>query len=318
MQVVDLLKAPHLNGELVSGDRVWAADLAEEFGTSVIPVKEALLILQGENFIVSVPRRGSIVRRFTRTEMEELYDLREMIEIEALKRARTADAVDRALIAELTECNEAIGALRKNGGSRTNRQPSSYDRQFHDILVGASGHQALSKWYTRLNQQVQIIRYASWNIGPRGDKTYNEHAHIIRALAGRDLREGKRAIREHLASIRSDFRKAMDTGTDGAVDRSIADYRGRRKRGSPPRPESSGGPPEMQKAPPRQSAWKLLAAVTPRRYKPAITLPRNVSSASLSLATGRTRTQHGHVTRDETMKKGDLHPRLPPHHGCDD
>ena len=116
VQIVDQLKKRILDGVLVSGDRIWAAQLAEEFGTSIIPVKEALLILQAENFITNVPRRGSIIRRFTRLEMEELYDLREMIEIEALRRAKAAGTLDDSLIQSLTECNEQIGALRRNGG----------------------------------------------------------------------------------------------------------------------------------------------------------------------------------------------------------
>lgn len=217
-QVVDRLKQRILDGELVSGDRLWAADLAEEFGTSIVPVKEALLILQAENFLTNVPRRGSIVRQFTPIEMEDLYDLRELIEIEAIKRAKAAGAIDGDLIAELTNCNEKIGALREDGGFSDQATAFELDRHFHDILVGAADHSALGAWYTRLNQHVQIIRYASWNIGPRGDKTYEEHARIIDALRDQDLRTTKSAISAHLNSIRCDFRTTMDRGSDEESD----------------------------------------------------------------------------------------------------
>ena len=213
VQIVDQLKKRILDGVLVSGDRIWAAQLAEEFGTSIIPVKEALLILQAENFITNVPRRGSIIRRFTRLEMEELYDLREMIEIEALRRAKAAGTLDDSLIQSLTECNEQIGALRRNGGFSDQAAAFELDRRFHDILVGASGHRALASWYTRLNQHVQIIRYASWNIGPRGDKTYNEHARIVEAVARGDIGRCKSAVSGHLTSIRRDFRKTLESGS---------------------------------------------------------------------------------------------------------
>ncbi len=217
-QIVDLLKKRILDGKLVSGDRVWAADLAEEFGTSIIPVKEALLVLQAENFITNIPRRGSVIRLFGRTEMEELYDLRELIEIEALHRAEAAGALDDRLIAELTACNERIGALRRDGGFSDQPAAFEQDRRFHDILVGASGHGALSTWYTRLNEQVQIIRYASWNIGPRGDKTYDEHGRIIDAVSRRDGGRTRAAISSHLDSIRRDFRDAMAAGAEGGAE----------------------------------------------------------------------------------------------------
>ncbi len=212
-QIVDRLKKRILDGRLVSGERIWAADLAEEFGTSIIPVKEALLILQAENFVSNVPRRGSIVRQFTRTEMEELYDLREMIEIEALRRAKAARAINQGLINKLSVCNEQIGKLRKNGAFSDQATAFELDRQFHDILVGASGHGALAAWYTSLNEQVQIIRYASWNIGPRGDQTYNEHAAIIDALEAGSQKAAREAVSAHLNSIRSDFRKALSASS---------------------------------------------------------------------------------------------------------
>ena len=208
-QVVEVLKRRILDGELVSGSRLWAADLADELGTSIIPVKEALIILQAEGLVTNVPRRGSIVRQFTDSDMEELYDLREFIEIHALDLAAKADAIDDDLIAALTECNERIGALRENGGFSDQAAAFEQDRRLHDLLVGASGHKTLADLYSRLNAQVQIIRYSSWNIGPRGDKTYNEHAKIVNALAKGDIKAAKAAVRGHLASIRTDFRKAI-------------------------------------------------------------------------------------------------------------
>ncbi len=211
-QVVALLKRRILDGELVSGNRLWAADLAEELGTSIAPVKEALLVLQTEGFVTNIPRRGSIVRQFTVTEMEELYDLRELIETEALNISFKTGAIDDQLIVTLTECNDRIGALRESGGFSDQAAAFELDRRFHDLLIGASGHAALAEWYTRLNEQVQIIRYSSWNIGPRGDKTYNEHAAIIDALSRNSVRAAKAATRTHLQSIRNDFRRVTETG----------------------------------------------------------------------------------------------------------
>ena len=62
-QVVNLLKQRILDGELLSGQRVWAADLAQEFGVSLAPIKEALLILQGEGLIINVQNQQSLFNR---------------------------------------------------------------------------------------------------------------------------------------------------------------------------------------------------------------------------------------------------------------
>ncbi len=215
-QIADLLKRRILDGELESGDRLWAADLAEELGTSIVPVKEALIILQSEGLVSNVPRRGSIIRQFALKEMEELYDIRELIELKALDLMFAQSEQLPALVKRLAACNAEIGMLREGMEFRDRAAAHGHDRSFHDQLVAASGHGALTHWYSRLNNQVQIIRYASFHIGPRGEKTYVEHEQIIDALARMDQDLAKTAVIAHLDSIRADFRKTIsETSQEG-------------------------------------------------------------------------------------------------------
>ena len=208
-QVVDLITHRILRGELKSGQRIWAADLAEEFGVSLIPVKEALLILQGEGLITNISRRGSVVRQFTSRDVHELIMVRELIETHAADYAIADGRVDDKLISDLTRHNEAIGAARdKEGGFAKPALSYDHDRRFHDILVRACGNNLLMEWYQRLNTQVQIIRFAFWNINPRGDQTYNEHNAIIRGMRSRNPGTAKEAIKAHLESIAKDFDRA--------------------------------------------------------------------------------------------------------------
>ena len=92
-QICALLKSKIINGNLIAGNRIWADDLANELGVSIAPVKEALLILSGEGLINNIPRRGSVVRTFSFKEMHELFDVRRMVEIEALKIMFDSDLV---------------------------------------------------------------------------------------------------------------------------------------------------------------------------------------------------------------------------------
>ena len=209
-QVVDLLKQRILDGELLSGQRVWAADLAQEFGVSLAPVKEALLILQGEGLIINVPRRGSIVRQFTARDVEEMIYIRNLVEADAATSAIKQGNITPELIERLTSHNEIIGTFRTPEGGFSDRViPYGHDRRFHDILVDACGKNLLTEWYRRLNVQAQIVRLAIWNIGPRGDKTYKEHRAIIEAMANNDQKTVRKAIKVHLDSIVSDFEKAI-------------------------------------------------------------------------------------------------------------
>ncbi len=208
-QIVDLLKQRILNGELLSGQRVWAADLAEEIGVSMAPVKEALLILQGEGLIINMPRRGSIVRQFTSQDVRELIYIRHLVESDAAAKAIALERVTPELIERLTFHNEAIGTFRTADGGFSDRVvPYDHDRRFHDHLVDACGNKLLTEWYRRLNLQAHIIRLSLWKIGMRGDKTYEEHRLIIAAMKRRNQAAVRKAIKAHLDSIINDFNQA--------------------------------------------------------------------------------------------------------------
>ena len=208
-QIVDLLKQRILDGELLSGQRIWAADLATEIGVSMAPVKEALLILQGEGLIINMPRRGSIVRQFNLQDVKELIYIRHLVETDAAANAIAQDNVTPDLIERLTSHNEAIGTFRTAEGGFSDRiVPYDHDRRFHDNLVDACGNKLLTEWYRRLNLQAHIIRMAIWNIGLRGDKTYEEHRAIIEAMTRKDQPAARKAIKAHLDSIIHDFNRA--------------------------------------------------------------------------------------------------------------
>ena len=183
--------------------------MAKEFGVSLIPVKDALLILQGEGLIINVPRRGSIVRQFSLRDVIEMVQVRQILELEAAALALQNNAVDERLLEGLREHNEVIGKVRNDQGGWAERLvPYRNDRLFHELMVSVCGNNLLVEWYKRLNSQAQVIRLTFYNIGPRGDKTYNEHNAIVQGLADGRLGDVKLAIKNHLKSLVEDYRKA--------------------------------------------------------------------------------------------------------------
>ena len=209
-QICSLLKSKIIDGELIAGDRIWADALAKDLGVSIAPVKEALLILSGEGLIINVPRRGSVVRSFSYKEMRELYDIRKLLELEAVEIMFAKSLVSDDFIGELDAINSAIGKLRNDGEFKDRSAAFELDWKFHERFILNCGHGLLMELYSRLNTQAQIIRYSSWNIGPRGDKTYFEHDAIVKALKNRNAEHAKIAISAHLGSILRDFAKVVE------------------------------------------------------------------------------------------------------------
>ena len=112
-------------------------------------------------------------------------------------------------MADLESINSAIGKLCKDREFTDRNAAFELDWDFHQRFIGNSRHSLLIELYSRLNTQAQIIRYSSWNIGPRGDKTFSEHDALVAALAARDLEQCQDAIRGHLGSILHDFDSAF-------------------------------------------------------------------------------------------------------------
>ncbi len=217
-QVVQELKRRILEGALQAGERIWAADLVDELGVSMAPVKDALIVLQGEGLIVNVPRRGAVVREFSYKEVVDLYDIRAMVECEAIQRGLASGRIDDAMIGELVRLNELLGEERLDDGFSKNENAYEIDWQFHDVLISACDNILLIEWYKKLNTQSQIIRLASWNAGPRGERTCLEHKAIIAGLQVRNVKMTSLAIRAHLKSITEAFRQHVDCCKDAGND----------------------------------------------------------------------------------------------------
>jgi DNA-binding GntR family transcriptional regulator len=89
-QVYELLARRIFDGELAAGDRLPVRDLAEQVGTSVMPVRQAIRVLVENGLAVTEPHRGARVREFTVHELLDLYEVRTLLETEAARKAARA------------------------------------------------------------------------------------------------------------------------------------------------------------------------------------------------------------------------------------
>jgi DNA-binding GntR family transcriptional regulator len=89
-QVYELLAKRIFDGELAAGDRLPVRDLANQVGTSVMPVREAIRVLVKNGLAVTHPHRGARVREFTVHELLDLYEVRTVLEVEAARKGALA------------------------------------------------------------------------------------------------------------------------------------------------------------------------------------------------------------------------------------
>ncbi|MEZ4671421.1 MAG: GntR family transcriptional regulator [Anaerolineae bacterium] len=85
-RVLDALRDAIISGELKPGQDLVETELAASLGVSRAPLREALQILSSEGLVETIPYTGTTVKRLTRTDIEELYSLRSVLETFAIRR----------------------------------------------------------------------------------------------------------------------------------------------------------------------------------------------------------------------------------------
>src|SRR5690349_1633896 len=126
------LRSAILEGRLSPGERLRAEAVAERLGTSRTPVREALLMLEREGLVVVEPHRGAIVRAFDAADLLDLYEVRELIEPHAARRAATR--IEPGAIERLHELND----LAERPDASVDDQ-IAYNEEFHALIVAAAG-----------------------------------------------------------------------------------------------------------------------------------------------------------------------------------
>lgn len=156
-RVLAELRERIVSGQLRPGDRLIERELAEAFGVSRVPVREAIRTLASEGFLaVSSPRR-IVVRQLSRVDVEELFDVREALEVLA-----AGLAAQRAGNAELRGLRAVLAVAARATATGEAARITDANTQFHDEIVRLSGNSLVSqllrpiegrlRWLTRQNE----------------------------------------------------------------------------------------------------------------------------------------------------------------------
>lgn len=196
------LKSELHDYQLVPGDRFSEAEVGARLGVSRTPVREALFRLRNEGLIDLESKAGWFVRPIDFGKLEELYDLRVLLELASVSRlcART-DAVLR--LDEL----KAIW-LVPLAERRTNpREVGAFDEQFHATLVRAAGNAEIARVHWDVTERIRIVRRLDFTRADRIDATYTEHAKILRAVIQRKVDQAQLLLKSHIEQSKAEVRK---------------------------------------------------------------------------------------------------------------
>jgi DNA-binding GntR family transcriptional regulator len=185
--------------------RLDERQLAQDFGISRTPVREAMAQLEREGFVRSVPRRGVYIVRKTRQEVIEMITAWAALESMAAR-----------LITE-TATDQEIAGLRRMfatfEGDRLHAHIDEYSEvniNFHQAIIGMSGNRVLIQLAENLFTHMRMIRGRTIVEDDRVDRSIHDHMNIIQALEARDTERAEDLVRQHALGLADHVAKHAD------------------------------------------------------------------------------------------------------------
>jgi DNA-binding GntR family transcriptional regulator len=205
-KVYEVLKRKILERELNAGDKVLVDDVAQQLGVSRTPVKDALNRLAVEGLIEKVARRGTFVTTVSLREVDELFDLRLLLETYAAEKVLERGVVE-PFLAKMEEYMVNIDRIA-DSDSPDYYALMSWNRDLHLALITLADNNHMLQIYEGLNIHIQVARVHYSHSTASVRQTQREHRAIYEAFESGDLEQIKRAISTHINNVRAEIIEA--------------------------------------------------------------------------------------------------------------
>ncbi len=204
LDLVRRLLREMFEGRWAGGDRLVETELAERFGVSRTPVREAISELAAVGLVEVRPNCGAVMRPFGPRQIEDIYDVRGVLEGEATRLA--CNRVDAREVKHLLDTFEELLAERKRDDDWS-RRAWGVDRAMHELLAATCGNRRLAEEIARYGRFAQVIREVVGNRSHAQEDAIRAHLEILKSLAARRPDTAAEAMREH---VREAAKAALD------------------------------------------------------------------------------------------------------------
>jgi DNA-binding GntR family transcriptional regulator len=190
-QIKDAIVERILDGVYGPGERIVEIRVAQEFGVSQAPVREALRELELLRLVVSEPFRGARVREVTTEELAEIYPVRA-----ALEEVAARGAAER-MGGDVSGLQASLDAMRAVAAAGDVHEFIVHDVAFHRQIVEASGNRTLVELWNSLHVDLRTTITLIKHVDDLG-AVAESHVPVLEAIAARDPERSARVLREHI------------------------------------------------------------------------------------------------------------------------
>ncbi len=191
-KILEALRDAIISGNISSGSRISEPELAERFGISRTPIREAFRQLASEGYLTIRPRKGAVVTAYNPKDISEFYAIKSILEGYAARLAcnRLSDKdIDR-----LEQINAKLSELSAQGDVKLFFKTHN---DFHDLFIKAADNEKLREMISTLVSRFQRLRLTSMSLPGRMDISMQEHKKIISAFRNRDCDQAELLVREN-------------------------------------------------------------------------------------------------------------------------
>jgi DNA-binding GntR family transcriptional regulator len=182
-----------LSGQWKLGELYNEKAIAADLGISRTPVREALLELASQDLIIFLPRRGLMVNRFTRRDVDEIFELRKAIELAAVEKiTETSPPFD------LFEIEEALLSQRKAVKQKDYLAFMEADRLFHTSVSELTNNRRLIAILDNIRDMIHVMGAKALALEGRAVEVIKEHQTILEAVKKGNIEEARQAMAYHL------------------------------------------------------------------------------------------------------------------------
>jgi DNA-binding GntR family transcriptional regulator len=196
-QVFAALRDAIVGGELATGSRHSIYELADRFGVSRTPVREAVLRLADTGMVTVEKNRGVRIRGLSVVEIAEIFELRLLLEVPAARFA--AAQADAALLDALVERLEArIAGMQAAIAADDVSAFLEHDRGLHDDILAGYANERMRRTVSALRDATQAMGASTMNRTRGLQEVEVEHLPVVAAIRARNAEAAASAMREHL------------------------------------------------------------------------------------------------------------------------
>jgi DNA-binding GntR family transcriptional regulator len=205
--VYEQLKTAIVELRIPPGAPLREAEIAQGLSVSKTPVREALGRLEQDGLVTLFSFRSALVTEYTARDLQEIYELREIIEVAAARAA--AESMSDKGLADLGRIASECARLNAEGGGGDSPELVQLISEFDTVLYEEVSNRRIRAILDNLAAHLARIGRLTAEIPGRIDASVREHAQIYEAIERRDPENASRFMREHIRSVRDDQLRAL-------------------------------------------------------------------------------------------------------------